>query len=440
MAGAGDDGADVSRVPKMRRFDRAEEFEAAERFEAAEEFEAVERFEAAEEFDPADEFERSGEFEPSDLAEPDLADATRATLPPWDEPSDRRGVILPPESEPAGLGGTFLPPEPEPARASAAFRSPEPEPAQPSAAFHRPAPEPSGVPQALAQPGSTVPITEHAATTLPGWPVTWGVIAGFVVGILITTVGGGPLRGLGVAVIALAGFACGGLTPIAPGEARVVQLLGRYTGTMREPGLQWVSPVTKRHKISTRIRNHETGLAKVNDAEGNPIEIAAVVVWQVTDTAKAVFGVDNFTSFVAIQAETAVRRVAGSYPYDSHDGKMSLLQNAEEITAALAAEIAERVRPAGVEIIEARLTRLAYAPEVATVMLRRQQAGAVVAARQRIVDGAVGMVEAALDRLAADGTVELDEERKATMVSNLLVVLCSEHPTQPVINTGTLYQ
>ena len=440
MAGIGDDGADVSRVPKMRRFDPAKEFEAAEEFEGAERFEVVEEFDPGQEFDPADEFEPSEEFEPPGLGEPDLADAARATLPPWDEPADRRGVILPPESEPVGLGGTFLPPESEPARASAAFRSPESEPAQPRAAFRRPLPEPAGVPQALARPGSAVPIAEHAATTLPGWPVAWAVIAGFIVGIVITVAVGGPLRSLGVAVIALAGFACGGLTAIAPGEARVVQLLGRYTGTIREPGLQWVSPVTKRHKISTRIRNHETGLAKVNDAEGNPIEIAAVVVWQVTDTAKATFGVDNFTSFVAIQAEPAVRRVAGSYPYDSHDGKMSLLQNAEEITAALAAEIGERVGPAGVEIIEARLTRLAYAPEIATVMLRRQQAGAVVAARQRIVDGAVGMVEAALDRLSANGTVELDEERKATMVSNLLVVLCSEHPTQPVINTGTLYQ
>jgi regulator of protease activity HflC (stomatin/prohibitin superfamily) len=285
-----------------------------------------------------------------------------------------------------------------------------------------------------------VPITEHAATTLPGWPAAWGLLAGLAIGIALSAAGGGAVRAIGIVVIVLSGFAAGGLTAIAPGEARVVQLLGRYAGTIRNPGLQWVSPATKRHKISTRIRNHETGLAKVNDAEGNPIEISAVVVWQVIDTAKAVFGVDNFISFVAIQAETAVRRVAGSYPYDSHDGKMSLLQNAEEITAALAAEISDRVRPAGVEIIEARLTRLAYAPEIATVMLRRQQAGAVVAARQRIVDGAVGMVEAALDRLAANGTVELDEERKATMVSNLLVVLCSEHPTQPVINTGTLYQ
>ncbi len=290
-----------------------------------------------------------------------------------------------------------------------------------------------------AWPGPATQIAEHPAATLPGWPVLWGSLIVLAAGIALATMGK-PAAVIGAVLIAAAAIAAGGLTPVAPGEARVVQLLGRYAGTIRAQGLQWVSPVTKRHKISTRVRNHETGLAKVNDAEGNPIEIAAVVVWQVADTAKALFGVDNFTTFVAIQAETAVRRVAGSYPYDSHDGKMSLLQNAEEITAALVAEIADRVRPAGVEIIEARLTRLAYAPEIATVMLRRQQAGAVVAARQRIVDGAVGMVEAALARLSSDGYVELDEERKATMVSNLLVVLCSEHPTQPVINTGTLYQ
>ncbi len=321
---------------------------------------------------------------------------------------------------------------PGPADAVTVSTPPGPGPADGSAAAMLARPGP-------ARPGPTTQITEHPATTLPGWPVLWGSLIVLAGGIALVTVGG-SVAVIGAVVIAAAAILAGGLTPVAPGEARVVQLLGRYAGTIRAQGLQWVSPVTKRHKISTRVRNHETGLAKVNDAEGNPIEIAAVVVWQVADTAKALFGVDNFTTFVAIQAETAVRRVAGSYPYDSHDGKMSLLQNAEEITAALVAEIADRVRPAGVEIVEARLTRLAYAPEIATVMLRRQQAGAVVAARQRIVDGAVGMVEAALARLSSDGFVELDEERKATMVSNLLVVLCSEHPTQPVINTGTLYQ
>jgi regulator of protease activity HflC (stomatin/prohibitin superfamily) len=293
--------------------------------------------------------------------------------------------------------------------------------------------------------GRTAELTEFPAATLPGWPVAWAAIAAVVAGIVLAVVGGAfhvpAVIVVGVVLIVAGAAAAAGLTAVAPGEARVVQLLGRYAGTIRAQGLQWVSPVTKRHRISTRIRNHETGLAKVNDADGNPIEIAAVVVWQVADTAKAAFGVDLFTSFVSVQAETAVRRVAGSYPYDAHGSDLlSLRENAEEITAGLAAEIAERVHPAGVEIIEARLTRLSYAPEIANVMLRRQQASAVVAARQRIVEGAVGMVESALDRLSEDGVVDLDPERKAAMVSNMLVVLCSDHATQPIVNTGTLYQ
>ena len=301
------------------------------------------------------------------------------------------------------------------------------------------APQPAPVAQAPAG------VTEFAATTLPGWPVAWGALAAAIAGIALTATGIASkvpaATAVGVLLILVALVARAGLTAVAPGEARVVQLLGRYAGTIREPGLQWVNPVTRRRRISTRIRNHETGMAKVNDADGNPIEIAAVVVWQVQDTGKALFGVDDFASFVAIQAETAVRRVAGSYPYDAHGaGKLSLRENAEAITAGLAAEIADRVRPAGVQVMEARLTRLSYAPEIATVMLRRQQASAVVAARQRIVDGAVGMVEAALDRLSADGVVELDPERKAAMVSNMMVVLCSEQATQPIVNTGTLYQ
>jgi hypothetical protein len=232
-----------------------------------------------------------------------------------------------------------------------------------------------------------------------------------------------------------------GLIAVGPGQARVVQLFGRYTGTVRLPGLQWVNPFTTRRELSTRIRNHETPVLKVNDADGNPIEIAAVVVWQVADTARAVFDVDDFKEFVAIQAETAVRHIGMAYPYDAREtGKVSLRENAEGITHELSAEIAVRVAPAGVEVVESRLTRLAYAPEIAQAMLRRQQAEAVVAARQRIVEGAVGMVRLALGRLVDEGVVELDEERKAAMVSNLLVVLCSEHATQPVINTGTLYQ
>src|SRR5262245_42949784 len=230
-----------------------------------------------------------------------------------------------------------------------------------------------------------------------------------------------------------------GLTPVSPGQARVVLLLGRYKGTVRRTGLRWVNPFTTRHRVSTRIRNHQTEVTKVNDADGNPIEIAAVVVWQVTDTAKAVFEVDDFAEFVAIQAETAVRHIANSYPYDAHGAGVSLRDSADEITEKLAVEIGARVAPAGVTIVEARLSHLAYAPEIAQAMLRRQQATAVVAARTRIVEGAVGMVQLALDRLSEQEIVELDEERKAAMVSNLLVVLCGDRDTQPIVNTGTLY-
>jgi len=236
-------------------------------------------------------------------------------------------------------------------------------------------------------------------------------------------------------------YAFRGLTSVVPGEARVVQLFGRYTGTIRRPGLCWVNPFTQRRRVSTRIRNHETQLAKVNDADGNPIEIAAVVVWQVEDTAQALYDVDDFVKFVDIQTETAVRHVASTHPYDAHtDGQLSLRENAEEITGQLTAEIAARVAPAGVRVIESRLTRLSFAPEIAQAMLRRQQAGAVIAARQRIVEGAVGMVELALARLEERDIVDLDTERKAAMVSNLMVVLCSEQNTQPIINTGSLYQ
>jgi len=202
-----------------------------------------------------------------------------------------------------------------------------------------------------------------------------------------------------------------------------------------------VNPFTRRIVVSTRIRNQESAQAKVNDADGNPIEIAAVVVWQVRDTARALYSVDNYTQFVAIQTETAVRHIASSYPYDNRGTEvLSLRDNAEEITQQLSAELTDRVTPAGVDVIESRLTRLSYAPEIAQAMLRQQQANAVVGARQRIVEGAVGMVQLALERLEAEGVVELDEERKAAMVSNLLVVLCSEQATQQVVNTGSLYQ
>jgi hypothetical protein len=245
----------------------------------------------------------------------------------------------------------------------------------------------------------------------------------------------------GVIVLIIAGLLLAGLTPVVPGQARVIQLFGKYRGTIRDPGLQWVNPFTHRIKVSTRIRNHETAQAKVNDADGNPIEIAAVVVWQVADTAKATYAVDDYAKFVAIQTETAVRHVASSYPYTSHrEGELSLRDNAEEITGRLSAEIADRVASAGVTIIESRLTRLSYAPEIAQAMLRQQQASAVVGARTRIVEGAVSMVQLALQRLKDEDVVDLDEERKAAMVSNLLVVLCSEQATQQVVNTGSLYQ
>ncbi|AAZ55475.1 band 7 protein [Thermobifida fusca YX] len=244
------------------------------------------------------------------------------------------------------------------------------------------------------------------------------------------------------ALLFLAGlFLLCGLTMIDPNQARVVQLFGRYIGTLRIDGLRWVNPLTTRKPVSTRIRNHETAVMKVNDADGSPIEIAAVVVWQVEDTARAVFEVDDFVQFVSTQTEAAVRHIANNYPYDNHEGtdRLSLRDNADEITEKLSAELAERVASAGVRIIESRLTHLAYAPEIAQAMLQRQQAGAVIAARQQIVESAVGMVELALNRLAEQGVVDLDEERRAAMVSNLLVVLCGDRPTQPVVNTGTLY-
>jgi SPFH domain / Band 7 family len=269
-------------------------------------------------------------------------------------------------------------------------------------------------------------------------------IVGVAGGIALIVVGAITLHSLvwvGIAAIVIGVVLAAGLTAVSPGQARVVQLLGRYTGTVRRTGLCWVNPFTTRREVSTRIRNHQTEVTKVNDADGNPIEIAAVVVWRVVDTAQAVFEVNDFREFVAIQAETAVRHIANSYPYDAHgEGQLSLRDSAEEITSRLSEEIGVRVRPAGVTVIESRLSHLAYAPEIAQAMLRRQQASAIVAARATIVEGAVGMVETALNRLSERNVVDLDEERKATMVSNLLVVLCGDRDVQPVVNTGTLYQ
>jgi regulator of protease activity HflC (stomatin/prohibitin superfamily) len=289
-------------------------------------------------------------------------------------------------------------------------------------------------------------VTERPAREINGWPMAGLAFVLVVAGVVLFVAGVG--QGVGAVVVIailvlLAGvFVAGGLTPVSPGRARVLQILGRYAGTIRTDGLRWVNPISQRREISTRIRNHETAVAKVNDADGNPIEIAAVVVWQVEDTAQASFEVDDFVEFVAIQTETAVRHIANSYPYDVHteDGGLSLRDSTDEITETLSTEIAARVQAAGVRVIESRITHLAYAPEIAQAMLRRQQAGAVVAARQRIVEGAVGMVELALERLSEHEVVELDEERKAAMVSNLMVVLCGDRDAQPVVNTGTLYQ
>ena len=292
------------------------------------------------------------------------------------------------------------------------------------------------------------PVAEHTAWSTPGIKVLVAGIVGILAAIALLwdarRQGGGTGTALdwaGAILLIAAVLLLAGLTPVVPGQARVIQLFGKYRGTTRDTGLQWVNPFTRRIKISTRIRNLETAQAKVNDADGNPIEIAAVVVWRVQDTAKATYAVDNYTKFVAIQTETAVRHIASSYPYTSQkEGDLSLRENVQEITGQLSAEIADRVRPAGVDIIESRLTRLSYAAEIAQAMLRQQKASAVVGARQRIVEGAVGMVQLALKRLEEEDVVNLDEERKAAMVSNLLVVLCSEQATQPIVNTGTLYQ
>ena len=233
----------------------------------------------------------------------------------------------------------------------------------------------------------------------------------------------------------------GGFFVVNPNEGRVLQLFGAYKGTVRTPGLRWASPFFTKKYISLRVRNFESTKLKVNDLDGNPVEIAAVVVWRVVDSAEAVFEVDNYENYVKVQTESAIRNLATRYPYDTHDDeKVSLRGNTAAVAGDLKTEIQDRLAKAGVEVIEARISHLAYAPEIASVMLRRQQAAAIIAARTRIVEGAVGMVDMALERLSKSSHVQLDEERKAAMVSNLLVVLCSDREAQPVVNTGTLYQ
>jgi regulator of protease activity HflC (stomatin/prohibitin superfamily) len=280
---------------------------------------------------------------------------------------------------------------------------------------------------------------------LSGWLMVVILIAALIVGVagLVNAIRSADMVLLVVwaVVLLVAGICFAGLTVVNPNESSVVTLFGVYKGSIKTPGLWWVNPLTTRRKLSLRVRNFESGKLKVNDRDGNPIEIAAVVVWRIVETFEAVFNVNDYEHFVHVQSEAAVRILATSYPYDAHDDeRISLRLSVVEISDRLRQEIHNRLEKAGIEVIEARISHLAYAPEIAGAMLRRQQAGAVIAARQKIVEGAVGMVEMALDEISRKGMVQLDEERKAAMVSNLLVVLCSERGVEPVVNTGSLYQ
>jgi regulator of protease activity HflC (stomatin/prohibitin superfamily) len=280
---------------------------------------------------------------------------------------------------------------------------------------------------------------ERRAVSVSGFLMFLVAIA---VGVAVWQVGDQQPAGAGlivtglvlVEVLIFSGFAV-----VNPNEARVIQFFGRYVGTISKAGFHWTIPLTAKRKLSLRVRNFETARLKVSDADGNPVEIAAVVVWKVVDTAKAAFGVDNHVQYVAVQAEAAVRHLATSYPYEAHDSGRTSLREGTVVAEELTVELGERVALAGVEVLESRITHLAYAPEIAQAMLARQQASAIVGARFKIVEGAVGMVQGALERLSELHVVELDEERKAQMVSNLLVVLCGDRNAQPVVNTGTLY-
>jgi regulator of protease activity HflC (stomatin/prohibitin superfamily) len=285
---------------------------------------------------------------------------------------------------------------------------------------------------------------EREARTMPGVLSAFALLLMGVSSLwwLIASAGNGE-RGAAVAslvLLALTMIGCFGLFVVNPNEAKVVTVFGRYAGSVRKPGLWWVHPLSIRRRVSMRVRNFESAKLKVNDHDGNPIEIAAVVVWKVVDSAEAMFEVDSYEHFVHVQCEAALRNLATSHPYDAHaDGQLSLRANITEVADQLRQEIQERLEKAGVEVIESRISHLAYAPEIASAMLRRQQASAIVAARTKIVEGAVGMVEMALESLSRKQVVELDEERRASMVSNMLVVLCSEQNVQPVVNAGTLY-
>jgi len=291
-----------------------------------------------------------------------------------------------------------------------------------------------------------VMLQEKVIRGLSGWSVVFvlggGIVAGIAVLVNSAQPDSSPWIVAGAVLLLVIDGACWfGLTVVPPNTARVVLLFGNYKGSLKSPGFWWVNPLTNRRHVSLKVRNFESGKLKVNDHIGNPIEIAAIVVWRVVETAEAVFRVDDYEHFVHVQTESAVRNLATTFPYDAHqEGELSLRGSAAEVSQRLKQEIQERLSEAGVEVIEARISHLAYAPEIANAMLRRQQATAIIAARQKIVEGAVGMVEMALELLSAKGVVQLDEERKATMVSNLLVVLCSDRDAQPVVNAGTLYQ
>jgi regulator of protease activity HflC (stomatin/prohibitin superfamily) len=295
--------------------------------------------------------------------------------------------------------------------------------------------EPEATP--VGHSGIRVEIRERQAWAISGWLGVLVLAASIAAAVLLAR---SSVKALIIVPILVASVILGSLVIVQPGQTKVVRFFGKYVGTVRRTGLSWILPLSDRRGVSIRVRNFETNHLKVNDADGNPVEIAAIVVWQVADTSRALYAVDDYLNFVRVQAESALRHVATTHPYDNPaDNDLSLRGSTDIVAGELAEEMAARVAIAGVEIVEVRISHLAYAPEIAQAMLRRQQANAVVAARTRIVDGAVGMVELALERLRERDIVDLDEERKAAMVSNLMVVLCSDQPASPVVNTGTLY-
>jgi regulator of protease activity HflC (stomatin/prohibitin superfamily) len=296
--------------------------------------------------------------------------------------------------------------------------------------------ESSTDPRPVGHQGARVEIAQRPAVAVSGW-LGVVVLAACAAATVVGAEDGSGLLWLPIVAFVVT---ITSLEIVTPGQTSVVQFFGRYIGTVVRPGFWWVLPLTLRKRVSVRVRNFETNHLKVNDADGNPVEIAAIVVWQVADTAKSTYAVESYIDFVSVQAESALRHVATSHPYDDTTGRgTSLRGSTDAVAAELSREVAARVAIAGVEIVEVRISHLAYAPEIAQAMLRRQQANAVVAARSRIVEGAVGMVELALNGLNENGIVSLDEERTASMVSNLMVVLCSDQPPSPVVNAGSLY-